>query len=130
MHRPPPPDPEALRRLLRQRLNGREALQSALLQALFGRDEVAALDDRQRSRLLALLERRDDPALEAIARRGDAGRSSLCLQLDVLFDGVPDAEERAAMTRRLLALLRETDWAGATVAVRSVLLSDPGEAAR
>jgi len=119
----PRPANDPLQRLLRLRLHGQAVLQQALLQALFGQDELAALDPRQRRRLHALLEQRDDGFLEALAWRGDAGRSQLCLQLELLLDGEIAHDESRQLSRWLLALLQREAWPGATAVVRSVVLS-------
>ena len=127
---PAAPDPDTLQRLLRQRLGTHGALVPALLQALFGHADLGALDSRERRRVLSLLESRDDCALHALAWRGDAGRSRLTLQLDVLFDGEASAEELRRMPLQLLRLLHQAPWPAATLVVRSVLLGEPEERAQ
>ena len=113
-----------LQRLLELRLARRQAVQRALLDALFGVAEVAALDRAGRRRLQALLEARSDDQLEAIARCGSAGQSVLRLELDLLFDGVPTAGEQQAMLRRLRDFLRTGDWYAGTLALRGALLTE------
>lgn len=124
---PQTPAADQLQRLLRLRLRGQRPLQAALLQSLFGHDELTALDAGQRARLLALLESRSDSALEVLAWRGHAGSSRLSLQVDVLFDGEADPSERERMAACLLEVVRRTPWPTPTLVVRSVVVCDqPG----
>ena len=125
MH-PTPSVPAAavLMRLLDLRLHRRPAVQRALLDAVFGVNDVFALDVRGRRRLQALLEGRSDEELERIARRGSAGQTKLRLELDLLFDGVPTAPEQQAMLGRLIELLRRADWPAATLVLRSAVVAD------
>lgn len=127
-HSPPSParcpDAGALAHLLRLRLGARVALQAALLDALFACTEIEALDAAQRVRLAALLEARSDAELESIAWRGSAGRGTLCVQVEVVFDGDPQPAERQVMLRRLRDLLRTQQWPSATLGVRAVLVCE------
>ncbi len=116
------PDLPALRRLLALRFARRAALQNALLDALFGVADLAALGAAQGRRLQALLEARSDEQLEQIARHGHAGRTCLQVRFAVQFDGEPTADEYRAMECGLLALLATQPWPAPTVTVRAVLL--------
>jgi hypothetical protein len=126
MHPPPPSplDPGALKRLLRLRFLGRDALLDALLDAVVGHCDLSVLSAPEARRLQALLEGRSDAELERIARRGHPGRARMEFQFTVLLDGLPSASERELMGRRLLDLLRSHAWSAETVEVRSVVLGE------
>ena len=118
------PAAPVLMRLLDLRLHRRPAVQRALLDAVFGVGDVFALDLRGRRRLQALLEGRSDEELERIARLGSAGQTTLRLELDLVFDGVPTKAEQESMLRRLLDLLRSGDWPAPTLALRNAVVAD------
>ncbi len=117
-------DLAALRRQARQRFAGRPAVLDALLDAVIGQTDLAALTVDEGLRLQALLESRSDEELERIARRGHPGRSRLNFQVEAVVDGEITAAERAEMAQRLLDHLRNAPWPVPSVRLRAVLVTD------
>ncbi|MDE3011837.1 MAG: hypothetical protein KGI67_13205, partial [Pseudomonadota bacterium] len=70
------------------------------------------------------LEARSDAELERIAWHGSAGRGTLSVQVEVVFEGDPQPGERQLMLRRLRELLRTQQWPAPTLSVRAVLVCD------